>query len=139
MIKKICMLLIFVFIYSVDVHAQEFKYVEIFDPKKDEIIKVVQLNSEINKLAQSYLNSIDGMYYKNDPATDDGYAVKIQLQSPVKVNKKNLNGVINEIFIVIPEKEQPFMMIFENENKLLPFPFKGDVNNLSRALDFKLK
>ena len=119
------------------VNAQDFKYVEIFDPKQDKVVKVVQSNPKIQNMITNWITNVEGLY-KNDPATDDGYVVKIPLDPAVKVHCKYLNTLVSKVYILIPENEVPCYLIFENENQLLSFPFNGDIDMLSKALDFKL-
>lgn len=141
MIKK-APIVIFLFImtlYSTVIYADKFKYIEIFDPKQDKVIKVVQSNTEINNMVTNSIKNINGIYGKNDPLTDDGYAVKIPLEPAVKVRGKYLNALVNEVYIIIPENDTPFFMIFEDENRLCCFPFTGDIDMLSKSLDFKLR
>jgi len=121
------------------IHAEGFKYVEIFDPKQAKVVKVVQLNTEINNMVSTWIKNIDGIYGKNNPVTEDGYAIKIPLNPSVKVQGKWLNTLVNEVYIILPENDPPFFMIFENKDKLSCFPFKGDVNTFSKILDFNLK
>jgi len=140
MIRKLLVALFFfvIFLHSTHVSAEMFKYVEIFDPKQDKVVKVVQANPQIQGMITSWITNIEGLY-KNDPATDDGYVVKIPLDPIVKVNCKSLNALVSEVYILIPENEPPCYLIFENENKLLSFVFNGDIDMLSNILDFKLK
>lgn len=98
--KKLVVILAFFFIFlnSIPVNAKDFKYIEIFDPKQDKVVKVIQSNPQIQDMITSWITNIEGLY-KNDP---------------------------------------PFYLIFEDENKLLSFPFNGDIDKLSKILDFKL-
>lgn len=141
MIKKIStvMVLIIIFQYSTAICAEEFKYVEIFDPTQDKVVKVVQLNPEINNMVSSWISNVEGFYGKIDPITDDGYAIKVPLDSDVKVETECLNTIINEVYIIIPEYQAPFFLVFENEDKVSCFSFNGDIDELSKVLDFKLK
>ncbi|MBU3091726.1 hypothetical protein KPL35_06510 [Clostridium sp. CF011] len=141
MIKKtLSVMFLFIMLFnSTVVHAEGLKYAEIFDPKQGKVVKVVQLNPEIHNMVANFIKNVDNIYAKSDPLTDDGYAIKIPLDPPVKVQRECLNALINEVYIIIPESEAPFLMVFENENKLLCFPFKGDINSLSKVLDFNLK
>ena len=141
MIKKILsvMFLFIMLLNSTVVRAEGLKYAEIFDPKQEKVVKVVQLNPEIHNMVASSIKNVDNIYAKSDPVTDDGYAIKIPLDPPVKVQRECLNALINEVYIIIPENDTPFFMVFENENKVLYFPFKGDINSLSKVLDFNLK
>lgn len=140
MFKKLSIILFFFFISinSIHVNAQDFKYIEIFDPKQDKVVKVVQSNPQIQSMITSWITNIEGLY-KNDPITDDGYVVKIALDPLVKVNCKSLNALVSEVYILIPENEPPCYLIFEDENKLLSLVFNGDIDMLSKVLDFKLK
>ena len=140
MIRKLLVVLslFVIFLHSTCVIAEEFKYIEIFDPKQDKVVKVVQSNPQIQELITSWITNLEGLY-KNDPATDDGYVVRIPLDPIVKVNGESLNALVSEVYILIPENEPPCYLIFEDENKLLSLPFNGDIDKLSKILDFKLK
>ncbi|CDI50119.1 hypothetical protein [Clostridium tetani] len=140
MFKKI-LIVVFLFFTSINpihVNAEDFKYVQIFDPKQDKVVKVVQSNPQIQNMITSWITNIKGTY-KNDPITDDGYVVKIPLDPVVKVNSEYLNALVSEVYILIPENEPPCYLIFENENRLLSLVFNGDIDMLSKILDFKLK
>jgi hypothetical protein len=127
----------FMFLNLIPANAKDFKYIEIFDPKQDKVIKVIQSNPQIQDMITNWISNIEGLY-KNDPATDDGYAIKISLYPTVKVNCKSLNALVSEVYIIIPENDPPFYLIFEEEDKLLSFPFNGDIDKLSKLLNFKL-
>lgn len=141
MLKKLLIALVFlhILLFSIYVNAQDFKYVEIFDPKQNKVVKIVQLNEQTQNMVTSWIMNIEGIYGKNDPATDDGYVVKIPLNPAVKVHCKTLNTLVSEVYILIPESDPPFYMIFEDENKLVCYPFNGDIDMLSKNLDFDLK
>ncbi|MBZ9609243.1 hypothetical protein G9F73_015740 [Clostridium estertheticum] len=140
MTKKILaiMFLFIMLLHSTMVRAEELKYIEIFDPKQQKVVKVVQLNPEIHNMVESFIKNVDNIYGKSNPLTNDGYAIRIPLYPAVKVQRECLNALVYEVYIIIPEKDPPFFMIFEDENRLLCFPFKGDINSLSKILDFKL-
>jgi hypothetical protein len=136
-IESIAIAFIVILLHSITLKADSIKYVEIFDPKQDKVVKVVQTNQQIQDMITDWITNIDGIY-KNDPATDDGYVVKIPLDPIVNVKGRTLNALVNEVYILIPEKEPPCYLIFENENKLTSFPFNGDIERLSKTLEFKL-
>ena len=62
MIKKIpvVIFLLIIIMSSKVIHAEGFKYVEIFDPKQAKVVKVVQLNTEINNMVSTWIKNIDG-------------------------------------------------------------------------------
>jgi hypothetical protein len=140
MAKKFIALLSFLVIslHSLPISAQDINYVEIFDPKQNKVIKVVQLNPEIQNMVAGWITNIAGMCGKLDPITDDGYAVRVPLNPAVNVHSKWLNAVVREVYIIIPEIDPPFYMIFEDENKLMCYTFNGDIDKLSSILGFKL-
>jgi len=124
---------------SVVISAEGFNFAEIFDPKQDKVVKVVQVNTKIHNMVGSWIKNVDDIYGKNDPLTDDGYAIRIPVYPSIKVSGKWVKTFVHEVYVIIPESEPPFFMIFENENRLLCFPFKGDIDELSKVLDFKIK
>jgi hypothetical protein len=137
----VVILLLILFMHSTVINAEIFNHAEIFDPKQNKVVKVIQLNTEIHNIVSSYIKDVDGIYGKNNPVTDDGYAIKIPLNPAVKVQGKWLNALVDEVYIIIPENEPPFFMVFEDKikNKLSCFPFKGNIDTLSKVLDFDLK
>jgi hypothetical protein len=138
MTKRIAVVLLILIFFSKCAYAADFKYIEVFDPKQNKVIKVIQLNDEFQKLATGYLQGIYSIYGKLEPFPDNGYAVKIPLDPAVKVNKGILlNSLVNEIYVIIPEDGPLFMAVFENENKLMCFCFEGDKNLLMKKLDIK--
>ena len=141
MSKKI---LVVMFLFTILLHATVasaigFNYVQIFDPKQDKVVKVVQVNDEIYNMVVRSIRNVDVLYVKINPLTDDGYAVRVPMNPAVRVQGKCLNALIDNVFIIIPQHNIPFFMIYEDHKKLFCFPFKGDVDALSKILDFKLK
>lgn len=141
MIKKVLttVVLFTILLHPQNIRAEESKYIEIFDPKQDKVVKVVQTSKEINNMVLGWINGIEGIYAKNDPVKDDGYAVRFPLDPAIQVQNKWLNTNVKEVYLMIPENNSPFFMVFETESRLVCFPFTGDVTELSKVLDFKLK
>jgi hypothetical protein len=139
--KKISlvMLLFIILMSTAVIHAEEFSYAEIFDPRQNKVVKVVAVNPELKNMVVSLIKNIDGIYGKNNPITADGFAIKIPLDPTVKANCKWLNTIVEEVYIIIPKNDPPFFMIFESVDKLSCFPFTGDIDALSKALNFNLK
>lgn len=140
MTKKIVVVLYFLFIFigSLYINAQDFKHIEIFDPKENKVVKVVQSNPKIQNIIASWVENVKEIYGKNDPVTDDGYAIKVPFDPAVKVHCQALTTIVNQVYIIIPETEPPFYIIFEDENRASCYSFNGDINILSNILNFKL-
>jgi len=116
------------------------KVIEIFDISKGEVIKKVQPNTSIQKVAISYLNGILGMYVKANAFPDKGYIVRIPLNPPAKVqthwfNDYNIDS-IDEVFILFPEQGDPFLLVLDKKFRPLFYTFKGDVDLLLKKLEF---
>lgn len=137
MIKRAVVTFIIILLSSININAEEYRHIEIFSIHEDKVVKVVQSTYEIQKLAANYLQEIDGVYDKFNPIPNNGYAVKIPLEPSVKIQGKWLNTFVDEIIIMFPQNERPFLMVFETENKLVCFTFRGDTSILYKYLGFQ--
>lgn len=139
MTKKILFCLFLILFTSVNVSAHTYRDIEIFDIDKGKIIKVTEMTPYTQKMAIKYLNRVTGIYTKFNPIPEKGYAVRIPLESPVMIRNKFINSFVEEVIIMFPEDDNsvPFLMIFEDENKLICFTFKGNTNILLKNLGFK--
>lgn len=138
MTKKLILFIIIVFLIPISVKAEEFSYIEIFSIDEGKVIKVIQSNSEIESLVFNYLNAIDGIYSKFDPIPKEGYAIKLPLNPSLKIKNEWINCFVDRVIIMLPTKDNPFLMVFENDNKLVCFTFKGDINSLLKSLKLNL-
>ncbi|WP_055667890.1 hypothetical protein [Desnuesiella massiliensis] len=138
MIKKLILFIIVVFLIPINAKAEEFRYIEIFSIDEGKVVKLIQSNSEIESLVYNYLNAIDGVYSKFDPVPKEGYAIKLTLNPSLKVQSKWINCFVDRVIIMLPTNDNPFLMVFENDNKLVCFTFKGDVDSLLKSLNFSL-
>lgn len=138
MIKKLILFIIIVFLIPINAKAEEFRYIEIFSIDEGKVVKLIQSNSEIESLVYNYLNAIDGVYSKFDPIPKEGYAIKLPLDPSLKVQSKWINCFVDRVIIMLPTNDNPFLMIFENDNKLVCFTFKGEISSLLKILNFNL-
>lgn len=141
MIKKAIIFLIIILLAPINTDAKEYRNIEIFDITEGRVVKVVKLNSVIQKEVKEYLIGIVGVYAKSDPIPTKGYAIKIPLEPSISIKNKWINSVIDEVILMFPNEEGPehFLMIFENENKLVCFTFQGNTKLLLKNLNFEIK
>jgi hypothetical protein len=139
--KKIIRALLFLIILlcSAPVVAKESPCAEITDLMQKKVVKSIQMNSEIYDMVKSWLINMDNYCSKLSPAEAEGYKVRIPLDPPVKVNKQSLNGEFSEVYIVVPQGKPPFFLIYDNKNMPSYLKFNGNIESLSKALDFKLR
>ncbi|MFS1512403.1 hypothetical protein VQL36_08215 [Chengkuizengella sp. SCS-71B] len=135
MIKKI-ILIIFISLIFETVIAQTTKQIEIFDISKEEVIKNVQLNSDLQQDAEKFLKGITGLYVRIDPIPSEGYLVKIPLDPSVLVKNQWINELVDEVIIIISRREAPYLMVFDKENRPLFFTFEGDTDAFLTKLNF---
>lgn len=116
--------------------------VEIFDIAKGEVIKEVQPGPEIKKEILKYINGITGMYVKVNAIPVKGYIVRVPVTPAIPIQNSWLNdyGInsLNEVFVLFPEKEKPFLLILNNESRPYFYNFEGDTNKLLEILGFSL-
>lgn len=138
MLKRTILIFMTIFIYCVNVYGEDFGNVEIFNIDKEKVVKVIQSNMEIQNLAVSYIEGIEGIYGKFNPVPKSGHAIKIPLNPPVKIQTKLTDAVVDVVIIMFPKDEAPFLAIFEDVNKLVCFTFKGDTDRLWRSLEYDI-
>lgn len=135
MIKRTAVILVIILLISTNVYADGYRNIEIFSINQGKIIKELQSTSQVQNLAINYIEGIEGIYSKFDPIPKSGYAIKIPLEPSVKIQE--LNTFVDQIIIMFPEKEAPFLIIFENETRMVCFAFKGNTNLLLKSLEFE--
>jgi hypothetical protein len=139
MVHKIVMLFfVFILCSSSLVNAQSNKNIEIFDIQKDEIIKTVSTSFIIQLEVQKYIKEINNIVRKLKLIPDKGYIIKIPLEPSVQLENQWMNALIDEVIIIIPEAEEPYLLTFDNENKPWFFTFETRIDTLITTLEFAL-
>jgi hypothetical protein len=64
--------------------------------------------------------------------------VKIPLERSFPLENKWVNALIDEVIIIIPEDEKPYLLIFDDENKPYFFTFETKIDTLLNTLSFSL-
>jgi hypothetical protein len=64
--------------------------------------------------------------------------VEIASGPSIQLENKWVNALIDEVIIIIPEDEKPYLLIFDDENRPYFFTFKTKVDTLLNTLDFPL-
>jgi len=62
--------------------------------------------------------------------------VKIPLTPSLRLENKWVNTLIDEVIIIIPENEKPYLLIFDDEKRY--FTFKIEIDKLLKTLDSPL-
>ncbi|RBP89959.1 hypothetical protein DFO70_11064 [Cytobacillus firmus] len=140
MIHKILLSFIHIFLLMnlFIVNAQSSSNVELLDIEKNEITKTVTTNPKIQLEAEIIIKEIDNVVKKLKPIPDKGYMIKIPLEPSHRVENKWIYALIDEVIIIIPKNEKPYLLLFDDENKSYFFTFDSKIDPLLNTLDFSL-
>ena len=119
------------------VSAQGITEIELLDIEKNKII-TMPTNPKIQLETKRIIKEIDNIVKKFNPIPDKGYIVKIPLTLSLRLENKWVNTLIDEVIIIIPENEKPYLLIFDDENKPHFFIIKKEIDTLLKTLDFSL-
>ena len=134
MINKVILSLVISFLVSTSTAVQAEKQVEIFDIGKGEVTMVVQLNSGIQKEVETFLKSITDVNRMLNPVPRDGFMVKVPLEPTYLIQNKWLNDLVDEVIVMFPSKNDPCLMVFDNENRAHFFMFTGETDTFLTKL-----
>lgn len=137
MVKKV---FVFIFIFqllSTSGIAQTTQQIQIFDIDQDKVIKYVQLNTDVQQEVEEFLEGISGVYAKYNPIPNKGFMIRIPLEPNIMVRNKWFDDLVDEVTIILPSQEAPYLMIFDDENKPFFLTFEGNTEKLLDLLDFK--
>ncbi|WP_139903583.1 hypothetical protein [Clostridium thermarum] len=140
MIKKVWISLLILWAFNGKVAtAASFGVIEIFDINNETVEKIIPVDYEVQKLTENYIYGISGLYPKFNPIPDSGFAVKVPLAPAVRAEVTGKKMNIDQVIIMFPENEKPFLLIFEEDDKLSCFNFKGDKEFLLESLEYEPK
>ena len=119
------------------VSAESIKNIELLDIEKNKIV-TIQAKPNIQLEAEKIIKGINDVVKKINPIPNKGYMVKISLTPPLRLESKWVNALIDEVIIIIPENEKPYLLLFDDENKPYFFTFTTDIDSLLKTLNFPL-
>lgn len=105
------------------VSAQGITEIELLDIEKNKII-TMPTNPKIQLETKRIIKEIDNIVKKFNPIPDKGYIVKIPLTLSLRLENKWVNTLIDEVIIIIPENEKPYLLIFDDKKSLIFLPLK---------------
>jgi hypothetical protein len=128
MIKKVIVSIFIFLLVSTNAIAQTNQQIEIFDINKGKVVMNVPLEPVLQQEAKKWLKGITGVYVKFKPIPDKGFMVKVPLQPNVMVENQWFNDLVDEVIIIFPYQEKPYLLIFDSENKPYFFTFEADTD-----------
>lgn len=138
MLKKMVIILIIILSFPIKTFAIETINIEIFSVDKASIVKNTSSNSNIENQVRNYLKNVTGIYAKLNPVPNSGYMIKVPLESPFEIKNQWTNSFVDEVVIIFPKDESPYLLIFDNKDNPIFFTFKGDIDIFLKDLTFEL-
>lgn len=119
------------FLTAIGCFGREGGTVEIFDIEKGEVVKRLDMNSELRVKAVNILDKISGMYVKVKAFPEKGKIARLPLDPAVEVQNKWLKdyGIssVSEVFIIFPEGNRPYLLVLDSNYRPLFFNFEYEV------------
>lgn len=134
MLKRILCITFFIFSLSTIVTAETTKKIEVFDCQKQTVIGKYPLQATIQEEVISYAKSITGVLKNLNAIPKDGYIIKVPLSSEIPIQNRWIYTHIDEVMILLPKHEQPYIMIYDDENTPHFYYVKGEPEKLLKKL-----
>ena len=136
MIKKSGSFLFFYFYYQQmrsQIQINKLKYLIV---KRNGHSKTI-FRSSNPKEAVQYAKSITGPFKNLNVVPKYGYMIKIPLSKPVSITNQWLHTTIDEVLILLPLKEKPYIMLYDDENNPHFYYVKGKPGLLLKQMKVK--
>ena len=117
--------------------AQSTSNIELLDIRESKVI-TIPITPEIYVETKKVIEEIDTIVKKFNPIPDKGYIVKIPLTPSLRLENKWVKTTIDEVIIIIPEDEKPYLLIFDDEKKPHFFTVTTEIDTLLKTFDFPL-
>lgn len=90
--------------------------IQIYDIDQEMVIKTIAITPFIRKDSEKILQGVNDVYKKFNPLPDKGILVKIPLDPAIQVKNQWINTLVDEMIIFYPEEEEPFILVYDDEN-----------------------
>ncbi|EJR63056.1 hypothetical protein IIO_02153 [Bacillus cereus VD115] len=137
MIKKIGVISLLFFLLSTNTLANTNQQIEVFDCKKEMVIQKQSLDPAIEKETVQYAKAITGPFKNLNVVPKDGHMIKIPLSKPASITNQWLHTTIDEVLILLPLNEKPYIMLYDDENNPHFYYVKGKLELLLKHMKVK--
>ncbi|WP_010281266.1 hypothetical protein [Bacillus timonensis] len=118
--------------------AQTNQQIQIFDINQAKVVKHVAINPNIHQEVETFLKNINGVYVKYNPIPAKGIMIRIPVEPTIMIRNKWFDDLVDEVTIIFPEQEKPYLMLFDDENKPYFLTFKGNTAKILELMNFTL-
>ena len=134
MMKKSLIILVIVFLASTSVSAESSLNIEIFDINKGGVVMRVPTNSFVQEEAKNNLQGITNVYGKFKPIPKEGYMIRIPLEPSIQLQNQWINQAVDQVIILFPVDEKPFLLVLDDGGKPIFFSFEGKNEALLKTI-----
>jgi hypothetical protein len=115
-------------------------HVEIFDIEEGKVVEESPSTTEIQKETEKMILSISGVYKNLDPLPKKGVMVKIPLDPPITLKNEWFHDFVNEAVLIFSyEEEDPYILIWDDENLPHFYTFSASTEKLMKMVKFQPK
>lgn len=104
--------------------------VELLDIKTGNITKGIYNSEEIQNETRFCLQSITGVSSKFNPIPKEGMLIKVPLEPPYQLENEWINDFISEVIIISNPKEDPLLVLHNDDNVTYFFQFEHSIDYL---------
>lgn len=97
-------------------------------------MKTLEAHPSFQMKAEELLKGITGIYIKVNPIPKNGNIIKIPLEPAVLVENEWVHSYVDEIKVIFPIGEKPYLMVFDDENYPHFFNFEGNTEDLQSLI-----
>src|SRR5690606_17631812 len=100
------------------------------DISQGKVIKYVEVTTDLQQEVEKFLEGISGVYAKYNPIPNQGFMIRIPLEPNIMVRSQWFDDLVDEVTIIFPKQENPYLMVFDDENNSYFLTFTGDTTKL---------
>ncbi|QOR67484.1 hypothetical protein IM538_04910 [Cytobacillus suaedae] len=136
MLKKMMFFMIIFLLFSTNTIAQINNKIEIFDVKQEKVVSSIERTPEIQREVETFLKNITGVFKKLDPVPTSGFMVKVPLDPKFNLENNYIKAQLVEVIVVFSIDENPYLLVFDNENNFYAFTFEGKTDSFLEKLNY---
>ncbi|PWK16350.1 hypothetical protein [Tumebacillus permanentifrigoris] len=118
--------------------ALEPEKIQVYDVKKQEVVKKIENTEQLQAEAKKWLGSITGPSPRVNMGADKGLLVKIPMDPPTRVDNEWLAAQITEINLILRPGDKPALLLYSDQNQAQVFEFTHDVTKFLKKVHLQV-
>lgn len=122
--KFIFLTIVFILLFIPKPSFAKENFIEIFDVEKNQVVERIPNTEVISDQLTTYLQTLDKVVPNINPLRDAVLLIKVPLSKNVYLNTAIFQGEVNEAILVFSKSEEPFILLFDEEQRAMFFYLK---------------